>query len=246
MVTDFADRLCSLVESRLPLIAESDGSEDDWNVLGPALVVAATRHLRAIAHLQESFPSAVIGWQLIRSMFEYVVTYAWVAADQETRTEQWLKHDYVERRKLDDDFRELGDTFLEQADRQRVLDFRPEAEPMPNLVERTKRADEAWAERLQELDARVDGDWPDEFQSFRQLYPLIYRNGSRFTHPSSHVVDAVVTGDPPRLVIGDEKPLERDLAVVASAVLVLGLALTAAATPAFAIGLDDITAALAK
>lgn len=63
-----AERLCSLVESRLPLTVDSDGSEEDWNVVGPAILAAAARHLRAIAHLQATLPSAVVGWQLVRSM----------------------------------------------------------------------------------------------------------------------------------------------------------------------------------
>jgi hypothetical protein len=91
-VPDFADRLCTLVESRLPLTVESDGSQDDWDVVGPAILVAAARHLRAIAHLQERFPSGVIGWQLLRSLFEYVTSYPWVAADAEARAARWLKY----------------------------------------------------------------------------------------------------------------------------------------------------------
>ena len=35
-----AERLCSLVESRLPLTVDSDGSEEDWNVVGPAILAA--------------------------------------------------------------------------------------------------------------------------------------------------------------------------------------------------------------
>jgi hypothetical protein len=198
------DRLCSLVESRLPLTVESDGSEGDWNVVGPAML-AAVRHLRAIVHVQETFPSGVIGWQLVRSMFEYVTTYAWVAAEPGRRTERSLKYDYVYRAKLDNDFRGLGATFLADADRDRVLAVLPNVTAMPDMVQRTTGSDEAWADRLQELNDRLGGNWPEDFQSFRRLYPIIYRNGSRFTHPSSHVVDAFVTGHPPRLVIGDEK-----------------------------------------
>jgi hypothetical protein len=62
-VTDFADRLASLLEDRLPLVVDSEGAEDDWNVIGPALLAAATRHLRAIKHLQHGFGSRVVGWQ---------------------------------------------------------------------------------------------------------------------------------------------------------------------------------------
>jgi hypothetical protein len=242
-VPDFPDRLCSLLESRLPLTVESDGSEDDWNVVGPAMLAAATRHLRAIAHLQSTFPSAVVGWQLVRSMFEYVATYAWVAADSATRTEQWLKSDYVQRLKLDNDFRELGNTFLEQADRQRVAGFRPDVDEMPgSLVDRTKTADEAWAATLQEL----DGLLPEDNRSFRALYPLIYRNGSRFTHPSSHVVAAFVTAEPPQRVIGDEKAVRRDLALIGSGILALGLAVAVTATPALGITVDEIQQALTE
>jgi len=42
-VPDFSDRLCSLLESRLPLVLESNGSESDWNIVGPAMLVAAAR-----------------------------------------------------------------------------------------------------------------------------------------------------------------------------------------------------------
>jgi hypothetical protein len=241
-----ARRLCSLVESRLPITVESDGSEDDWSVVEPAMIVAATRHLRAIVHVEETFPSRVIGWQLVRSMFEYVTTYAWVAAESETRTKRWLKYDYEQRRKLDDDFRELGDALLDDdEERERIGGFLPDVQPMPNLVQRTEGADEGWAEALQELNEHVGGEWPEEFRSFRQLYPAIYRNGSRFTHPSSHVVDAFVGGNPPELVIGEEKPPQRDLAVIGSGILVLGLTVAVSATPTLALRLDEIVEALA-
>lgn len=86
VVADFADRLASLLESRLPVVVDSEGAEDDWIVVGPALLAASTRHLRAIVHVQLSFRSGVIGWQLVRSIYEYVVTYAWIAGNPEART----------------------------------------------------------------------------------------------------------------------------------------------------------------
>jgi hypothetical protein len=73
-VTDCGDCVAALLEAKLPLSVESDGAEDVWDVVGPALVAATTRHLRAVAHLQAAFPSAVIIWQLVRSMFEYAAT----------------------------------------------------------------------------------------------------------------------------------------------------------------------------
>jgi hypothetical protein len=74
---------------------------------------------------------------------------------------------------------------------------------------------------------------------------LIYRNGSRFMHPSSHLVATSVTGNPPQLVIGEEKPLERDLSVIGSGILVLGLAVGLSATPVLGLTLEEIERALA-
>lgn len=240
---DFADRLCALVESRLPLTVESDGSQDDWNVVGPAVLVGAARHLRAIAHLQETFPSELIVWQLVRSLFEYVTTYAWVAADAEARAPQWLKYDYEYRLKLANDFRELGENFVDEPEQRRIEAALPDVVAMPDLLSRTRTADDAWAETLQ----RLDGYLPEENRSFRRLYPLIYRNGSQFTHPSSHVVDRVVIrGDEQHLVVGDERALGRDLAVIGSGILAAGLAIAVTATPALAISLDEIRQALSE
>jgi hypothetical protein len=175
-------------------------------------------------------------------MFEYVATYAKVAGDPPTRAEQWLKYDYVHRLKLDNDFRELGEAFFEtDEERERVQDFLPGVAAMPDLVSRTWAADEAWTNRFQELDEFL----PEDFRRLRRLYPVIYRNGSRFTHPSSHVVTAFIAGNAPQLTVDDERPLQRDLAVIGSGVLVLGLAIAVTATPGLRLTINDIQQALA-
>jgi hypothetical protein len=237
---DFAAQLSDLLESRLPLTVESDGSEDDWDVVGPAMLAAAGRHLRAIAHLKATFPSGVVSWQLVRSMFECVATYAWIAAEPETRAKRWLKADYQQRLKLDDDLGSLGERLLDEQNRQRVSEFGADITEMPgSLIDRTTQADQAWSDRFEEL-----GPLPEDMRSFRRLYPLIYRNASRFTHPSSHVVAAFVIGNASRLSVGEEPPLERDLALVGSAILAIGLAIATTATPALVLTLDEIREAL--
>jgi hypothetical protein len=237
---DFAAQLCDLLESRLPLTVESDGSEDDWDVAGPAMLAAAGRHLRAIAHLKATFPSGVVSWQLVRSMFEYVATYAWIAAEPETRAKRWLKADYQQRLKLDDDLGSLGERLLDEQNRQRISEFGADITEMPgSLIDRTTQADQAWSDRFEEL-----GPLTEDMRSFRRLYPLIYRNASRFTHPSSHVVAAFVIGNPSGLSVGEEHPLERDLALVGSAILAIGLAIATTATSALVLTLDEIREAL--
>jgi hypothetical protein len=237
---DFAAQLCDLLESRLPLTVESDGSEDDWDVVGPAMLAAAGRHLRAIAHLKATFPSGVVSWQLVRSMFEYVATYAWIAAEPETHAKRWLKADYQQRLKLDDDLGSLGERLLDEQNRQRISEFGADITEMPgSLIDRTTQADQAWSDRFEEL-----GPLTEDMRSFRRLYPLIYRNASRFTHPSSHVVAAFVIGNPSGLSVGEEHPLERDLALVGSAILAIGLAIATTATSALVLTLDEIREAL--
>jgi uncharacterized protein DUF5677 len=237
---DFAAQFCDLLESRLPLMVESDGSEDDWDVVGPAMLAAAGRHLRAIAHLKATFPSGVVSWQLVRSMFEYVATYASIAAEPETRAKRWLKADYQQRLKLDGDLESLGARLLDEQNRPRVSEFGADITEMPgSVIDRTTQADQAWSDRFEEL-----GPLPEDMRSFRRLYPLIYRNASRFTHPSSHVVATFVIGNPSRLSVGDERPLERDLALVGSAVLAIGLAIATTATPALVLTLDEIREAI--
>jgi len=54
-----------------------------------------------------------------------------------------------------------------------------------------------------------------------------------------------VGGNPPELVIGEEKPPQRDLAVIGSGILVLGLTVAVSATPTLALRLDEIVEALA-
>jgi len=241
-MANFPDQLASVLESRLPLAVESDGREDDWAVAGPALLVAACRHLRALEHLQTEFPSTLVGWQLLRSMYEYVTTYAWIAADPDDRAPQWLKSDYRERLKLLNDYVELGQELVAEDDWERVAAIAEgEGEAMPrSLVDRAKGADAAWEATLGEL----DGYLPVDNRSFRTLYPLIYRGGSRYTHPTTHGAATFVSGDPPRLAVGEEKTLERDLALVGSGILALGLAIATVAAPTLGISIADIRAGL--
>lgn len=45
----FTERMWSLLDSRLPLTIESDGRQDDWDAVGPAILVASGYHLRALS-----------------------------------------------------------------------------------------------------------------------------------------------------------------------------------------------------
>lgn len=87
--------------------------------------------------------------------------------------------------------------------------------------------------------------FPVDFRRFRLLYTLIYRNGSRFVHPSTHAVAAFVHGNPPHLSIADERPLGRDLVMIGSGALALGLAIGVEAIPALELEIEEVRDALA-
>ena len=55
---------------------------------------------------------------------------------------------------------------------------------------------------------------------------------------------AFVIADASRLSVGEEPPLERDLALVGSAILAIGLAIATTATSALVLTLDEIREAL--
>ena len=240
-VTHFADRLGSLLESRLPVVVDSAGAEDDWAVVGPALLAASTRHLRAIVQVQCSLSSGLIGWQLVRSMYEYVVTYAWIAAKPEARSRLWLKADYEQRIKFEDDVANFEGPLLDENQRERIQAYIAHTSmSMPGLPDRATDVDSRWAHAFGEVEAHL----PEQFRGFRKLYPLIYRNGSRFTHPTTHGVNALVSAQPRRLGVGTECPTKRDLGVIAAGILSLGLAVAVTATPAIRLTYDHIEGAL--
>jgi hypothetical protein len=57
-------------------------------------------------------------------------------------------------------------------------------------------------------------------------------------------VNAFVTGDPPELSVGDEEQVERDLPLIGSGVLALGLTIAIAATPSLELTPEEIHEAL--
>jgi hypothetical protein len=62
----------------------------------------------------------------------------------------------------------------------------------------------------------------------------------------SNVVNAFVTGNPPQMTVGDERRLERDLAVTGTGIVAAGLAVAVSATPALHITLSEIRQALSE
>jgi hypothetical protein len=124
---------------------------------------------------------------LLRSLYEQVITLAWIAIDPEPNHKRWLGNAKHEMLKLHNDAAAFGETILTATE---ATDAK-NAPEMPNVADRAKEADEHWPDRVKGL--HPDG----HLLSFRGLYLSIYRLGSRPTHGAVNALDDYVTlGNP--------------------------------------------------
>jgi hypothetical protein len=212
--------LKQLVRDRLPHAVESTGEMDDRNLAGPAILAAAAGTMEAILSLRP-LERELDESNLLRSLYEYTTTFAWIAADPETRTRRWLRSDYSERLHTDDDFRAAGTPLLEDDVRAELQAYGDDLRMMPDLVGRADGADTAWnalfAEKLPEA-----GD----YASSRGLYRLIFRGASGFTHPTTRALKRFISGGDGQFVVDVERPYGGAL-LTASFMLALALLVSA-------------------
>jgi Family of unknown function (DUF5677) len=95
-----SDTLAELVESRLPIEVNVAGPGGRWAVTGAGLLTHATGSLRAISLLQRA-GMYNDGFRLLRSLYDHLVTLAWIAEDQPTRLTLWRLEDLSRRSTLD-------------------------------------------------------------------------------------------------------------------------------------------------
>jgi hypothetical protein len=166
--------LTALVRPYLPLDVLVHGPADAWPLVGPALIARATGSLEAILALVPLTREADAD-TLLRSLYEHVTTFAWLAAEPgEERMRRWLKSDCEARLRTDDDCRKVGVKILDD-DRRKELEDTVAALPkgMPVLLDRAEAADAHWASRVAGL---RDSTTPT---SFRGLNAAAYRVGER-------------------------------------------------------------------
>lgn len=95
-----AAALALLVEARLPIEVATTGPCDAWALVGPALFAHATRTMRSIFVLEPRGAHNDAG-RLLRSLYDHVVTFAWLAVDPPTRLVLWRLEDLAQRLKTD-------------------------------------------------------------------------------------------------------------------------------------------------
>src|SRR5207247_2432185 len=158
---------------QLPVEVSASEPADSWPLVGQALVARATGTMKAIFMLLPAAGDAD-ALILLRSLYEHVTTFAWLAADPtEERLKRWMKSDRQARLDSDEDCKQFGVELLTKDQRamfeKQVQDL-PKA--MPDLKQRAEAADEAWEGKITGL--RGSG----ESRSFRGMYGVGYRHHS--------------------------------------------------------------------
>jgi hypothetical protein len=188
-------RLRELTGTFLPRSESSTGRHGDWPLTGFAMLARACGSAESVIALAGQ-RRAVDAGALSRTLFEQVVTFAWIAIDPAHNTDAWVRWDRQQRIKADNDFVAHGlPPLLEPAIRQEFQAVIASGPVMPdNLTQRASQADAHWAARVDAIDAD-----PASERSFRGMYRVIYRTDSQFTHAAVMSVEPFVipSAEPP-------------------------------------------------
>jgi hypothetical protein len=187
-----AAALAQLVEARLPLEGISGGPAIAWPLVGPSLLALATATLKSIFVLRPHDDAHNDSSRLLRSLYDHVVTFAWLAVDPPARLDPWRKADLQERLKMAREFDAVGDELMSATARKDMEEVVASIEgAVPNLADMALDVDEYWLPRLPDLDG-------DGFGTFRGLYTILFREQSGLVHATMRGLNHVTIDlDPP-------------------------------------------------
>lgn len=177
VVAERADALAGLVESRLPADVSAPTAAQAWPLVAPALLAHATRTMRSII-LLDGAGAHNDAFRLLRSLYDHVLTLAWLAADPAPprRLEQWRLEDLDNRLKADRDAAAAGESLLDAPTRtQWEAEVKAASAKAPDLASKAVAADKYWTARLPVLKSVNLG-------SFRGQYTVLFRDYSGLVH----------------------------------------------------------------
>lgn len=199
--------LVAVVRRRLPM--GFYGQASHWSLWSTVALVRMADTVDAAMTLMKGGHD-VDGRTLIRSLYEQVVTFAWIAVDPGPRFSRWMGESVWADLRLHNDavmFKErvLTEEEVEQSKRILGLTDKPEDEGQEDACRRRrKRAGPAADRRLPPVPERAtdaDAHWssriaglhpPKHMLSFRGLYLPTYRQMSRATHGAMSGLDVYV------------------------------------------------------
>lgn len=161
---------------------------DDLGVVGPGLLFASGMYLAAVGRLaaQVAEDGKNHDWHaapLLRSLYEYVVTFCWVVADDTgARATAWAAEDKRIRLAVDREIAVVGATRRLCAETRASFEAAVAAAGnLPPVPQRAREADLHWAPIIPQFEKHHTSTNPGPFTDF---YPLVYRNCSSIGHPT--------------------------------------------------------------
>jgi len=223
------DGLFKIASQIFPATIPGSGANDEWLIAGPGLMARATRTLHAM-HLLKAGGFEADGYTLLRSLYEHVTRFAWLAVDPPKHLPLWLKWDREERLKVDNDL-------IEAKDQRRLpgavrAQFEAERDSIPGklqpLKELAQQADDYWSARLEAHAGR------EARYGLTGLYRVLYRHSSAVAHGTAYGLGGVVeSAGPGLLLVGPEHPFMHNPFSFAGVVYAMGMIIYA---ETFAIG----------
>ena len=206
--------LIAIVRDRLPMGFYREA--DQWSKWSTAALVRMADTVEAAMSLMEA-GLEVDARTLLRSLYEQVVTFAWLGIDPGPRFSRWFGDGLLEDLRLHNDAQPFGITILDEhelADTKRLLKLRDEDEAprepdcagkhrrksnkpdaalvLPPVPQRAIEADKHWAER-------IAGLHPHRHPlGFAGLYLLCFRVAGRSVHPTMNALHPYITEKPTR------------------------------------------------
>ena len=219
-----AAALIAAAEGHLEIEGDPNGPGGPLPFVAHGLLVHATSCLRSIVFRLGPDGAHNDAARLLRSLYDHVVTFAWLASDPPTLLPVWRKADLQARLTIDREARDAGEQLLADHDREQMeSDIAGIESKAPDLASKAVAADRYWA-------PRIEAFRPDGLGSFRGLYTLLFRQHSGLVHATMRGLNHVsVDLEPPlkRIVMEDVPPEGNGPYGMATAVYGLGLLVAA-------------------
>lgn len=194
-----ADALQQLVADSLPQTSYITDRTQWWSVAGPALVARAAQTLRSMMLLYEA-RFDLDGATLTRTLFEQLLTFAYLAHAPEDRLLPYESADLDQSERIVAGVRAIGYEMNEPEPWDREF-LAPRPAPLKlGLPKLADHADQEWAD-VPRLFFRGE-------QPFRLMYELVYRPACRVVHGKSYATGAFIDADsaPTVVVRATERP----------------------------------------
>lgn len=194
------DALVTLIEQSFPITQYIEDPAEWWSVSGPALVARASRTLQSTLVLYDA-RCDLDAATLVRSIFEQLLRFAWLAHDPTERLMTFESSDLRGSERIASGVRALGHD-MDNTDAWEVALLGPRPQHRePSVQELARLADREWPEAPRLFFMNVA-------EPFGLLYETVYRAASRAVHGSAYVTGPFVDASrqPTVVVRAAERP----------------------------------------